>query len=89
MRIKRQEYRTDPRPLDAECPCETCGNYSRAYLRHLFTSGEILGMRLNTIHNLTHYLGLMERMREAIRTGSFDAFRRERLGRLDGPEGDR
>jgi queuine tRNA-ribosyltransferase len=77
VRIKRQEYRNDPRPLDDECPCETCRGYSRAYLRHLFTSGEILGLRLNTIHNLTHYLRLMERMREAIAAGLFGEFQRE------------
>jgi len=85
VRIKRQEYRRDARPLDDECPCETCRNYSRAYLRHLFTSGEILGMRLNTIHNLTHYLRLMKRMSEAISAGRFDDFRRESRNRLDDP----
>jgi len=89
VRIKRREYRSDPRPLDEECPCETCRNYSRAYLRHLFTSGEILGLRLNTIHNLTYYLRLMERMRETIRGRGFDAFRREFSERLDEPGGRR
>jgi queuine tRNA-ribosyltransferase len=77
INIKRQEYRRDPRPLDEACPCEACREYSRAYLRHLFVSAEILGCRLNTIHNLTHYLRLMERMREAIAAGRFEAFRRE------------
>ncbi len=89
VRIKRQEYRSDPRPLDDECPCETCRDYSRAYLRHLFTSGEILGSRLNTIHNLTYYLRLMQRMREAISAGRFDDFRRESRKRLDDPRGER
>ena len=74
--IKRAEYRNDPRPLDAECSCEACSGYSRAYLRHLFVSGEILAARLHSIHNLTYYLGLMERMREAIAEGRFPAFQR-------------
>jgi queuine tRNA-ribosyltransferase len=75
VNIKREEYRKDPRPLDPACPCEACVSYSRAYLRHLFTSNEILGARLNTIHNLTFYLGLMDRLRRAIEAGSLDAFR--------------
>ncbi|MHC4429610.1 MAG: tRNA guanosine(34) transglycosylase Tgt [Planctomycetota bacterium] len=77
INIKRQEFRRDPRPLDEECECEACRQYSRAYLRHLFVSGEILGCRLNTIHNLAHYLRLMERMSTAIAEGSFDEFRAE------------
>jgi len=72
--IKRQEFRRDARPLDDDCPCETCRDYSRAYLRHLFVSDEILGSRLNTIHNLTHYQRLMQRMREAIAAGRFESF---------------
>jgi len=75
VNIKRQEFRRDPRPLDPACPCEACRDYSRAYLRHLFVSDEILGHRLNTIHNLTYYLRLMQRMREAITAGTFGAFR--------------
>ena len=75
VNIKREENRTDPRPLDPDCPCEACRNYSRAYLRHLYVAGEILAARLHTIHNLTYYLGLMARMREAIAAGTFAAFR--------------
>jgi queuine tRNA-ribosyltransferase len=75
INIKREEFRRDPRPLDPSCPCEACSRYSRAYLRHLFVSGEILASRLNTIHNLTHYLGLMAEMRRAIAAGTLDAFR--------------
>ena len=75
VNIKREQYRTDPRPLDPACACETCGHYSRAYLRHLFVSNEILASRLNTIHNLTFYLGLMTALREAITTRSLAAFR--------------
>jgi queuine tRNA-ribosyltransferase len=75
VNIKRAEHRADARPVDESCPCEACRSYSRGYLRHLHVSGEILGARLNTIHNLTYYLGLMRRMREAIVGGAFAAFR--------------
>jgi len=75
VNIKREQYRNDPLPLDPACACETCAQYSRAYLRHLFVANEILASRLNTIHNLFFYLGLMRRMREAIATGTFVAFR--------------
>jgi len=73
--IKRQEYKEDSGPLDPECDCYTCRNYSRAYLRHLFLSGEILGSRLNTIHNLHFYMTLMARAREAIEQRRWKEFR--------------
>lgn len=73
--IKRAEYKEDPRPLDEECSCYTCQNYSKAYLRHLFLSGEILSARLNTIHNLHFYLDLMTRARKAILDGEWESFR--------------
>jgi queuine tRNA-ribosyltransferase len=75
INIKREEFRRDPRPLDPACPCEACTRYTRAYLRHLFVSNEILGSRLNTIHNVTHYMGLMAAMRAAIAAGALEAFR--------------
>lgn len=73
--IKRNEFREDNSPLDAECDCYTCRNYSKAYLRHLFLSGEILGSRLNTIHNLHFYMALMQKAREAIEQKKWKAFR--------------
>lgn len=73
--IKRNEYRTDPGPLDPECECYTCKNFSRAYLRHLFMAGEMLSARLNTIHNLHFYLNLMKRARQAILSGEWESFR--------------
>src|SRR4051812_29565379 len=63
VNIKNAKYADDPGPLDPACPCETCTKYSLAYLRHLFICGEVLSARLNTVHNLTYYLGLMSRMR--------------------------
>ena len=77
--IKHARYREDPRPLDSLCDCYTCKNYSRAYLRHLFMAGEILAMTLNTIHNVRHYLALMERIREAIREDRYAAFQEHYL----------
>jgi queuine tRNA-ribosyltransferase len=74
VNIKREEYRRDPRALDPACGCETCRRYSRAYLRHLYVSNEILASRLNTIHNLAFYLGLMAAMRAAIAAGTFASF---------------
>lgn len=80
--IKRAQYREDPGPLDPECACYTCKNYSRAYLRHLFTNQEILSSRLNTIHNLYFYIDLMRRAREAILDGSWPSFRDDCLRRF-------
>ena len=73
--IKNARYREDGSPIDSQCDCYTCQNYSRAYLRHLYIAGEILAMVLNTIHNLRHYLRLMERIRSAIREGRYADFR--------------
>ena len=66
IRIRNGQYRTDTRPLDETCGCYTCRHYSRAYLRHLDRCNEILGARLNTIHNLYYYLDLMRELRAAI-----------------------
>lgn len=64
--IKNQKYQKDPEPLDPRCDCYTCRNYSRAYLRHLLLAGEILGARLNTIHNIRFYNRTLEEGRQAI-----------------------
>lgn len=72
--IKNAQYRSDERPLDAGCDCYTCQHHSRAYLRHLFMAGEILGLHLNTLHNVTYYLRLMADMRQAIRDGTLADF---------------
>ncbi|UCG72449.1 MAG: tRNA guanosine(34) transglycosylase Tgt [Chromatiales bacterium] len=82
IRIRNARYRDDPEPLQADCACYTCQHYSRAYLRHLNQCGEILGARLNTIHNLHYYQALMAGIREAIGAGAFAGFARETLARL-------
>ncbi len=75
--IRNAAYSQDPRPLDEACGCYTCRHYSRAYLRHLFLSREILAYRLLTWHNLYYYLDLMARMRQTVADGRFAQFRRE------------
>jgi queuine tRNA-ribosyltransferase len=75
LNVKRAEFADDPRPVDESCACETCRVHSRAYLRHLFLSNEILGSRLNTVHNLHHVLQLMRDLRAAIRAGGLADFR--------------
>jgi queuine tRNA-ribosyltransferase len=74
LKIRNARYETDTRPLDEDCSCYTCANYTRAYLRHLDKCGEILAARLGTIHNLHHYLTLMQSMRSAIEEQRFNGF---------------
>lgn len=74
VRLRNSCYRNDFNPLDAECECYTCRNYSRAYLRHLDEAKEILGSRLNTIHNLYYYQKLMRNLREAIKQNKLNDF---------------
>ena len=80
LRIKNAAYAEDLKAVDADCGCRTCSNYHRAYLRHLFQTGEILGLQLATFHNLSFYLGLMRSARQAIIDGDFAAWRDEFLG---------
>jgi queuine tRNA-ribosyltransferase len=74
IKIRNQQYQFDTRPLDENCSCYTCRNYSRSYLKHLDKCKEMLGSRLNTIHNLHYYLELMQGLRDAIETHGFDEF---------------
>ncbi len=75
IRLKNARYKSDTRPLDETCGCHTCRTFSRAYLHHLHKLGEILGARLNTIHNLYYYQALMRDMRAAIEAGKMHEFR--------------
>ena len=74
INIKRAEFRNDPRPLDETCGCSACARFSRAYIRHLFTSDEILGLRLLSLHNVHFLLALARSAREAITAGSLDSW---------------
>ncbi|MGI9538241.1 MAG: tRNA guanosine(34) transglycosylase Tgt [Desulfocapsaceae bacterium] len=82
--IKNSRHREDQAPVDERCDCYTCRNYSRAYLRHLFVSREILAYHLNTIHNLYYYVNLMKEIRAAIEEDCFASFRNDFYGRLEG-----
>ena len=75
--IKNARYRDDAGPVDEACGCYTCRNFSRAYLRHLYVSGELLSYRLNTVHNLYYYLSLMDQARQAVLAGRFTEFCRD------------
>ncbi|WP_423894574.1 tRNA guanosine(34) transglycosylase Tgt [Candidatus Pelagadaptatus aseana] len=81
IKIRNAKHRHDTGPLDAECDCYTCQNFSRAYLHHLDKCGEMLGGQLNTIHNLRFYQKVMADMREALSNDSFDEFLQEFYGK--------
>ncbi len=86
VNIRNAAHQADTGPLDPACACYTCRNYSRAYLRHLDRCNEILGSRLNTIHNLHYYLELMRRLRAGIEAGSLDEVLRDYFGIPEGKE---
>jgi len=89
MNIRNLEFERDFRPIDPECGCYACRNFTRAYIRHLFRSGEILASRLCTWHNLHYLLELMGNIREAIETGTFSDFRKRfNEDYRDGGDGD-
>ncbi len=77
MPLRNARHRLDDTPVDPDCPCSTCKRFSRAYLRHLFAAGEILGHRLLTIHNITHLNRLMDGARTAITAGTFLEYRKQ------------
>ncbi|MDA8755549.1 tRNA guanosine(34) transglycosylase Tgt [Candidatus Pseudothioglobus singularis] len=79
VKIRNAKYKKDTGPLDPNCACSTCSNYSRSYLHHLQKTNEILGSRLNTLHNLFYYQELMQSMRSAIQTNTFFTFRKSFL----------
>src|SRR6478752_955821 len=81
LNIKRTEYRTDPRPLDPDCDCAACSRFTRAYIRHLFVSDEILGLRLLSLHNVHFLLSLARGARQAIRNGDLEQWSRDWLAR--------
>ena len=76
VKIRNAKYKKDTSPLDPNCGCSTCSNYSRSYLHHLQKTNEILGSRLNTLHNLFYYQELMQSIRSAIKTNTFSSFRK-------------
>jgi queuine tRNA-ribosyltransferase len=83
LNIKNAQFTTDTRPLDESCGCSVCRRHSRAYLRHLYTTGEMLASILLTHHNLAFFLDTMRGVRQSIRSGDFPKFRREFTERLN------
>lgn len=83
LNIRNEKYKTDFSPIDENCDCETCQNFTRSYVRHLFNINEMLGLRLATIHNLYYYLNLMEQMRDHINKGDFQSWSNEYLNKLE------
>ncbi len=82
LNIRLAQYTRDPAPVDPECACYTCRTFSRAYLRHLAATNEMLGAQLGTLHNLHFYLHLMSDMRAAIARGDFPAWAAARIDRV-------
>ncbi len=85
LNLRNAAYRTDSRPLDDGCECPACERFTRAYIRHLVTQRELLGLRLLSLHNLRFVLDLTARARAAIERGAFSSFREEALARLAAP----
>jgi queuine tRNA-ribosyltransferase len=75
--LNNAKYMLDEAPVDTHCDCPVCQNFSRAYIRHLLKSGEMLGMRLAVLHNLYFYNNLMEVIRQKLDEGTFETFYRE------------
>jgi queuine tRNA-ribosyltransferase len=82
LKIRNARYLEDTSPIDPECDCDTCQNYSRAYIKHLDRCNEILGARLMTVHNLRFYQNLMQQLRDAISAGNLGSFASEYLEKL-------
>ena len=80
--IKRADLAFSDDKVDENCSCYTCRNFSRGYLRHLYKAGEILALRLNSIHNISFYLSIVKNSRNAIKEGNFKSFQQEMLYRL-------
>jgi queuine tRNA-ribosyltransferase len=79
VNIANARFKNDPAPIDIECCCYTCKNYSAAYLHHLYKTRELLAYRLNTIHNVFYYIRLMKNIRRAITSHTFESFRKNFL----------
>ena len=79
LNLKNERYKTDERPIEEGCDCPACRNHSRAYIRHLLTAGEMLGLRLMVLHNLRVYNRMMEEIREALEEGRYESYKKAKL----------
>ena len=82
LNLLNKKYELDDSPLDPKCGCPTCKNFSKAYIRHLFKAGEMLGMRLCVLHNLYFYNSLMKNIRDSLDNGNFKSFKDEMIEKL-------
>jgi queuine tRNA-ribosyltransferase len=80
LNLKNAEFARDKNPIERDCDCPACQEYTRGYIRHLIKAEEILGLRLITLHNLHFYLNLMRQARNTIEKGTFDQFRKDFVG---------
>ena len=87
IHIKRKEYSKSEEPIDKNCSCYTCKNFSRGYLRHLYKAGEILALRLNSLHNIAYYLSLVKNARNAIKENRFTEFKDKTLAQIKTSDG--
>jgi queuine tRNA-ribosyltransferase len=83
INIKKEQFKEDNSPIDENCDCYTCKNFTKAYLRHLFHAKEILSSVLNSIHNVRFYIRLMENIREAIKNDNFTEFKEDFLNKYN------
>ena len=83
IRIRNNQYIDDKKPIDSECRCYTCLNYSRAYIRHLDRCNDILAARLMTIHNVYFYQDFMRKIRDEIKKGTFDTFYKKNINKYN------
>lgn len=84
IQMKNARFKDDPEPLDAECHCYTCRNFSRAYLRHLFTAKELLAYELASVHNLSFYLALVREARQNILAGTYKEWKTRKAAIVSG-----
>jgi queuine tRNA-ribosyltransferase len=82
LAMRNSKYKDDFNPVDSGCSCYTCSNFTRAYLRHLFVSGEILALELASIHNLSFYVNLLKQAREKILRGTFKTWKSEIINKI-------
>ena len=83
INISNSQFKDDTEPVESDCACYTCRHYSRAYLRHLYMARELLAYRLNTIHNIYHFINFIKDMRKAILADNFEAFRKDFYRKLE------
>jgi queuine tRNA-ribosyltransferase len=83
INISNSRFKDDTQPIESDCRCYTCRNYSRAYLRHLYMARELLAYRLNTIHNIHYFINFIKHLRKAVLADAFESFRKDFYRKLE------